>query len=213
MADTFGAFIAGLPQVSRRALIELRRLIGEKVAKAGDTMTGRLTIAASEEATLADGTGVLQLGADGLSNLGLDGNEIQARSAGGTNTLSLNPHGGDVTIGGTVVVASGSTADGHYVKFYDGTMICWRERHTVTDQAISTAYGSLFIGARAFSFPATFAAAPAVTMGECRYGTGAQWATAYAVGTAGFTARFFDVASRAAGTAMDLSWIAVGRWQ
>lgn len=44
MSNTFSAFAAGVPESVRRALLELRRLIGEKVAKAGDTMTGRLTV-------------------------------------------------------------------------------------------------------------------------------------------------------------------------
>jgi hypothetical protein len=64
------------------------------------------------EATLADDTGELQVGANTAANLGLDGNEIQARSGGAAAALNLNPHGGDIAVGGGKVtgIADGSAA-------------------------------------------------------------------------------------------------------
>ena len=51
------------------------------------------------EATLSDGTGIAQFGADGSANLGIDVNEIQARSGAAAQHLYLNPHGGDISLG------------------------------------------------------------------------------------------------------------------
>jgi hypothetical protein len=72
-------------------------------------------IIGSQEATLTDGTGLLQVGASGSANLGLDTNEIQARVGGASSTLYLNPHGGSVRADGILYGASSndvSLADG-----------------------------------------------------------------------------------------------------
>ena len=50
-------------------------------------------------ATLSDGTGIAQFGADGGANLGIDANDIQARSGGAEADITINGLGGDVTLG------------------------------------------------------------------------------------------------------------------
>lgn len=45
--DGFAGFTQGVTDATRRGLLELKRLIGEKVSKSGDTMTGQLSIADS----------------------------------------------------------------------------------------------------------------------------------------------------------------------
>ena len=50
-------------------------------------------------AALSDGTGIAQFGADGGANLGIDANDIQARSGGAEADLYINRLGGDVTLG------------------------------------------------------------------------------------------------------------------
>ena len=50
-------------------------------------------------ATLSDGTGIAQFGADGAANLGIDANDIQARSGGAEADITINGLGGDVTLG------------------------------------------------------------------------------------------------------------------
>lgn len=48
------------------------------------------------------------------------------------------------TIGGNPIIDSGSNANGNYIKYYDGTMICYK---SVTDEvAINTAWYSLYEG-------------------------------------------------------------------
>ena len=50
-------------------------------------------------ATLSDGTGIAQFGADGAANLGIDANDIQARSGGAEADITINGLGGNVTLG------------------------------------------------------------------------------------------------------------------
>lgn len=223
--DRFGAFLPGVAQATRRALEELRRRIDTKVDKSGDTMTGALTIdtpagSANQVIVLPEGYSVYAdntgPGTD-ASRLWFDGPDegavyIGPRAGGGAQLDSIYLRADEVRgPSGYHIVERGSNANGEWVKFYDGTMICWRF-HTVTDQAISTAYGSLFIGARSYTFPVAFSAVPAVAIGECHWGTAAPWGTAINTSVSTFTARFFDVSSRATGTSMDISWQAVGRW-
>lgn len=52
------------------------------------------------DATLSDGTGIAQFGADGGANLGIDANDIQARSGGLKQDLYINRLGGNVLLGG-----------------------------------------------------------------------------------------------------------------
>jgi len=50
--------------------------------------------------TLSDGTGIAQFGADSGANLGIDANDIQARSGGVKQDLYINRLGGNVLLGG-----------------------------------------------------------------------------------------------------------------
>lgn len=109
------------------------------------------------------------------------------------------------------VVDTGVNDNGEWTKFADGTMICWRN-HSVTDQAIPHQYGPLYLGSRNYTFPVAFTSTPVVTMGECHWGTAAPWGTSIYASLTGFTARFFDIRPRAAGTSMGISWTAIGRW-
>jgi len=103
--------------------------IGTKVSKSGDTISGdlliqnsipesggsgvgeitanRLRLLSTGEADLTGTTHALQIGAENSTKLKIDQNEIQAiTSANAANTLSLNPHGGDVSFGASVSVAN-----------------------------------------------------------------------------------------------------------
>jgi len=64
------------------------------------------------DVTAADGTGVIQVGADSAANMGLDANEIQARSGGSGATIYVNSAGGDVEFGNS---SSTITANGNMV--------------------------------------------------------------------------------------------------
>ena len=113
------------------------------------------------------------------------------------------------------MIDSGSNANGNYIKYGDGTMIC-RIKQIVADQAIISAYGSLFLGYRAWTFPAPFIDTVnlVVSPGEGKWGTGASWQTsAISVGTTSCQLNFLDTISRAAGTNFVYSVTAIGRWK
>ncbi|EKT4528861.1 hypothetical protein QEM33_001417 [Pseudomonas putida] len=116
--------------------------------------------------------------------------------------------------GGTptgAIYERGSNVNGEYIKYADGTMVCWLYA-VVTDQAIDTAYGSLFIGSRSWTFPAAFSAAPSVSL-ESRCDTGASWSgLSGGVSATTAKARLIDAFSRALGVATVLSFTATGRW-
>lgn len=65
------------------------------------------------------------------------------------------------SISGTSMFDSGSNANGTWIKFPDGTMIC---THTLTYSAITQATGNIFrsISVTTWTFPQTFIASPQV---------------------------------------------------
>lgn len=95
------------------------------------------------------------------------------------------------------VVDSGSNAEGNYVKFADGTMIC---RGNISNSSTG--------GATSKTFPVAFDAPPQVTITPLS--SVARMATREAVTSADFT---FSVWSTA-GTRVDspVAWIAIGNW-
>jgi hypothetical protein len=85
----------------------------DAVAAAGVLLTGGASaqiISGGSEATATDGTGTIQVGASGGANIGIDANEIQARSGAAGATLSLNPHGGSVRTDGLFTAAATNEA-------------------------------------------------------------------------------------------------------
>ncbi|VTQ00884.1 tail fiber protein [Pseudomonas aeruginosa] len=108
------------------------------------------------------------------------------------------------------IIERGANANGDYVRYADGTQMCWFNA-SVTDQAIDVPYGSLFTGTRSWSFPIAFSGSPTVNPGLFRWGTGAGWGTVGGIASAtAATLRGFDIVSRAAGTATVISASAMG---
>lgn len=138
-----------------------------------------------------------------------------ARAALGLKSAALADIVGTVSQSGGVptgaIIERGSNANGEYVKFADGTMVCTLST-AVTDQGIDTAYTTLYQGSRNWIFPAEFSGTPSVTCGCFRWGTSASWSTVSAIGTGYATLRGLDTTSRPAGTTVTIAAIAVGRW-
>ena len=112
------------------------------------------------------------------------------------------------------IVESGSNENGNWVKFADGTQICWYNG-TIALAATSTEYGSLFTGAETWTFPMAFATSNVVvSVGLFRLLTGASWGS---VGTpptpTSVSVRYFDIASRVAGSSASVGFFAIGRWK
>ena len=107
-----------------------------------------------------------------------------------------------------------ANANGTAVKFADGTMICTLNI-TVIDQAIDTKYGdtALYYKTREWTFPASFIEKPAVTCSMFKWGTSGSWGGVYGINNSNATLIGYDFYSRAAGTSVNISAIAVGRWK
>ena len=108
-------------------------------------------------------------------------------------------------------IEKGTNANGTYVKFADGTMVCYG-RVTLNSLNTQSAWGSLFISDKLpTTFPATFFAAPVVSVTmENLTGDGAIWMNESSdVGS--FNGRFVRGAALTfTGT---MGWMAVGRWK
>lgn len=111
-----------------------------------------------------------------------------------------------------IIYESGRNANGDWIKFEDGTMICYLNT-TISNFTINNSYGSLYQNYWEWIFPQSFVKPPAVTCGLFKWGNGASWGT---VGDNadlnGVLLRCIDVLARGAGTCK-INAIAVGCWK
>ena len=108
------------------------------------------------------------------------------------------------------IIESGVNSNGRYVKFSDGTQICWfyGEKYI----SINNAYGDMYQGAINLTYPASYYSKPTAAIGRTTYGTGASWGSVSAIGAGGLTLRFYDLYSRSAALT-EISYLAIGRWK
>lgn len=123
------------------------------------------------------------------------------------NVLGTVSQSGGIPSG--AMIENGTNANGAYVRFADGTQICWR---TAAAGTTSSAAGSLFMSPTNASgnWAAAFVSAPAataITSGS----SGAQcWCGDLATTTSGFSGlRIFSVINTASA---NVQIIAIGRW-
>lgn len=113
------------------------------------------------------------------------------------------------------IVASGSNANGRYIKYSDGTMIEWNNM-IVDDQPIDSQYGGtiLYTGTRTITFPIAFVGSyPSCQCSHFRWGTSGSWGAVNSVSLDDCVIRGYDFFSRATGTNCYISWMAIGRWK
>lgn len=109
----------------------------------------------------------------------------------------------------TGIVSSGSNANGSYIQFSDGTMIC---RHRITSAGnITTANGALFFAIIGWVFPVAFVGAPMVSgVGD---GAGAiYWITSYGATTNTSSPLALHAATSIAATGT-AQLTAIGKWK
>ncbi len=109
------------------------------------------------------------------------------------------------------IIERGSNANGEYIRFADGTQICWKYE-TVTDQSISKAYDSIYRGERTYYYSANFIDVPTPMATIFRWGTSASWGSLENVYTEYVIVFGYDLASRAAGTDCQIGYACIGRW-
>ena len=172
------------------------------VAVAGDPDCGLFRPAADVLALAAGGQEGARVTTQGLDapNLTRGGSQVFSRN----NILGTVSQSGGVPTG--AIVQRGTTADGEFVRFADGTQICVRAGLSAANAA--TALGALFRSANvAWTFPAAFAAAPAVA-GDV--GDADCWLSTSGVSATACTLRAVAAVSKAA--ALPLRAVAIGRW-
>ena len=135
----------------------------------------------------------------------------------GAGTAAMRAIVGTVSQSGGVptgaLMETGSNANGRYLRFADGTQICWHRASNFT--ATDVASGVLYQAAPpvAFAFPASFAAPPIVSIIADKQGggSGALWGVMSSnQPTAGGIA--FTLLSTTSGTQAKAAYIATGRW-
>lgn len=164
--------------------------------------------------------GALDVGGDGyvsgnLTVTGTGGNvyttskkptptEIGAASSSHTHTLA--------SLGAEAVTVTGQNTNGYYIKFADGTMICYG-RKTLGTIAIASPWGTWQISApQSITYPIAFVGAPASVSVNMENTTGdiGVWGNALST-TTSFTGYF---ARGTTGTfSGTLAWKAIGRWK
>jgi len=169
----------------------------------GSTLAGLGSVSVENVVPVAKGGtgGTTQAG--GRSGLGL-------KAAAVADILGTVSQSGGVPTG--AIYERGSNANGEYVKFADGTMICSGLKDLGT-QTFSAVGGVFYTGPfNPISFPATFVGIPKVNIGVIS-SIGLAWASqgsAFASTTA--SAGFFVLNTSAASNSLTAVYIAVGRW-
>lgn len=113
------------------------------------------------------------------------------------------------------VVEQDSNANGSFVKLASGLLICWIQV-VRTDIAISSAYGSLYLGSYTWTYPAAFktGTVPVVTCSQFQSGTNGGWGTVNgAPNDTQAALRGIDAFSAAAGPSVKIAAMAVGVWR
>lgn len=105
----------------------------------------------------------------------------------------------------------GSNANGHWWRDPSGVQICWVEIQGIGN---TNPYASLHLASSLWTFPAPFAAAPAVTCGRFQLGSGAAWpASSVDITALSARVRAIDAVARPAGTPVYIQAAAVGLWR
>jgi hypothetical protein len=132
----------------------------------------------------------------------LDGLEVYGK----TNILGTVTESSGVPTG--AIMEYGSNANGSFLKFADGTMICKLTTPTLTS---STAVGNMFTSAASTrTYPAAFTAAPTIGASATRVGGSfGHFAGSVSNGASTVDVRLMTATSGATGT---VDVVAVGRW-
>jgi hypothetical protein len=160
------------------------------------TSIGRVGIGTNGPTTLLDVAGTAN-----ATNMTRGGSQVYSRD----NILATVSQTAGVPTGG--IIEKGSNANGEYVRYADGTLICWN--YTTTSQDTTTANGSVFrtTNTDTWTFPSVFAVAP---VGSGQADNSARWISLGTPSTTSTTFRQFAAATSA--TLSPTRLMAIGRW-
>ncbi len=142
-----------------------------------------------------------------LANKATARTNLELKSAALADILGTVSQSGGVPTG--AIIEQGSNANGNYVKFADGTMICYfRDSTSVTT---TTAAGSFYAGGpTAYTFPVAFVGNPIVAPGG-GYATGGSVAFSLIRGVSSTLVNVMAYGPNNAGGCL-LGYVAFGRW-
>lgn len=139
--------------------------------------------------------------------------QAAARTGLGLGAAAVAAIVGTVTQSGGVptgaIVERGSSSNGEYVKYADGTQICWMAR-TDTVAIDQSATGVFYSTSTGWTYPAAFASTPAVVVSG-RRSSGITWVV---VGSPTASSVLYNhVAAQSQGSlGASVALIAIGRW-
>jgi hypothetical protein len=93
------------------------------VSIAGDITAPRIRLTATDDVSVSSTLHAFQIGADSGFNIAIDGNEIMARNNGAFSALNLNINGGDVNMGGGLIVSGTITGNGSGLSAVNATTL------------------------------------------------------------------------------------------
>lgn len=163
------------------------------------------------------GNTILRNNGSGVTIVSGSGDSVLLRPKGSTDSSAQFKisSSGVISLNEVSIISSGSNSNGNYVKLYDGTLIQWNYME-VTDQAITSAYGTLYQGTRTITYPVAFVGnTPVLTCSMFKWGSSASWGTTTENDTplTKGTLRGLDGYSRATGTTCRIAWTAIGKWK
>ncbi|WP_079518052.1 hypothetical protein [Kosakonia radicincitans] len=142
-----------------------------------------------------------------LANKATARTNLELKSAALADILGTVSQSGGVPTG--AIIERGSNANGDYVKYADGTLICWFNNATTV--TTSSAAGNLYVSSTTtFTFPAAFSALPVVSPAG-RYISGGSVAWGIVRAVTATTAELFGLGFLTNG-GVSLGYVAVGRW-
>ena len=150
--------------------------------------------------------GALDVGGDAF----ISGNLTLTGTGGNVYTTSKKPTPAE--IGAEAVTVTGSNANGYYIKFADGTMICYG-RKPLNTLAMTWAWGAFYTSSDiTTSYPVSFVGQPASVSVNMENTTAdiAVWLNGLSSNTS-FTGYFSRGQSGTFNCTM--AWMAVGRWK
>ena len=150
--------------------------------------------------------GALDVGGDAF----ISGNLTLTGAGGNVYTTSKKPTPAE--IGAEAVTVTGSNANGDYMQFDSGLLICWNG-YLVNTVTTSTTYGNLLVsGGVDWVFPREFISTPALIIGVRRTGGGGAWGI-HTGGLSTTSATALRIAGSHNNTVGVLQPMAIGRWK
>lgn len=125
--------------------------------------------------------------------------------------MQINP---DLVPG--TIVDSGSNTNGDYIKFSDGTMICYREISQNIN--IDNSWGSLYYGAdtTSYNFAQTFSTAPKVIVGlrpSASVGCWLVFQDSVSITTSSYSGLYVARPNSANSVGVVFTILAIGKWK